>query len=223
MRFKNREEAAGLLAQKLIKYKGDGPLVLGIPRGAVPMAKIIADAVEGDLDVVLVHKLRAPGNPESLIGAMDEYGHIYWRGITHMPDLSDAYLAEKKERQVNLLRERRVRYSGVHPPADPSGRIVIIVDEGIATGASMIAALHSVRAKWPKKVVVAAAVASYQSFKRIQQWADEVVCLHVPEDFYAIGEFFEAFPPVSDEEVIATLRQSRSESNEANHINEMSI
>lgn len=221
MYFKSREEAAILLAERLFTYKGARPLVLGIPRGAVLMAKIIADAVEGELDVALVHKVKAPANPEFVVGGVDEYGHLYWRGISPTPDLSAADLAKQKERQANILRERRDRYSRIYPPVDPAGRIVVIVDDGIATGASMIAALHSVRAKWPKKVIVAAAVARNQSLERVQPWADEVVCLDRPERFCSVGAYFEEFPPVSDEKVIAILQQSRSESKKTKPTNEV--
>lgn len=210
MYFKNRQQAAELLAEKLARYKGQNPLVLGIPRGAVPMAKIIADALDGEIDVVLVHKLGAPGNPELAVGSVDESGHVYLRDHARTLGLSDADIAAEKARQMKTLRERRARYTPVHPPIDPAGRIVIVVDNGIATGASMIAALRSVRAKRPKKLIAAAAVAPYESLQEIRALADEVVCLDVPADFYAVGQFFEEFTQVSDEEVIALLQRSRS-------------
>ena len=209
MYFKNRQQAAALLAERLISYKGQNPLVLGIPRGAVPMAKIIAEALEGEMDVVLVHKLGAPDNPEFAIGSVDESGHVYWREVARTLGLTDADLAEEKERQLKILRQRRARYTPVHTPIDPAGRVVIVADDGIATGASMIAAIHSIRAKRPKKLIAATAVSPYESLQTIHKLADEVVCLDVPDDFYAVGQFFEEFKPVSDEEVIALLRQSR--------------
>lgn len=210
MYFKNRQQAAGLLAEKLARYKGQKPLVLGIPRGAVPMAKIISDALDGEIDVVLVHKLGAPGNPEFAIGSVDESGHVYLREHAHTLGLSGVEIETEKERQVKTLGERRARYTPVHPPIDPAGRIVIVVDDGIATGASMIAALRSIRAKRPKKLIAAVGVAPYESLQEIRALADEVVCLDVPPDFYAVGQFFEEFTQVSDEEVIALLQQSRS-------------
>lgn len=208
MYFKNRQQAAELLAEKLARYKGQNPLVLGIPRGAVPMAKIIADALDGEIDVVLVHKLGAPGNPELAVGSVDESGQVYLREHARALGLSD--IEAEKTRQMKTLRERRARYTPVHPPIDPAGRIVIVVDNGIATGASMIAALRSVRAQRPKKLIAAAAVAPYESLQEIRALADEVVCLDVPADFYAVGQFFEEFTQVSDEEVIALLQRSRS-------------
>lgn len=210
MYFKNRQQAAGLLAKKLARYKGQKPLVLGIPRGAAPMAKIIADALDGDIDVVLVHKLGTPGNPEFAIGSVDESGHVYLKEHARTLGLSGAEIEAEKERQVKTLRERRARYTPVHPSIDPAGRIVIVVDDGIATGASMIAALRSIRAKQPKRLIAAVGVAPYESLQEIRSLADEVVCLGVPADFYAVGRFFEEFTQVSDEEVIALLQQSRS-------------
>lgn len=212
MYFKNRQQAAGLLAEKLAQYKGQNPLVLAIPRGAVPMTQIIADALDGEMDVVLVHKLGAPGNPELAIGSVDEFGHVYLREYAGVLGLTEADIAAEKKRQLETLRQRRARYTPVHPPIDPTGRVVIIVDDGIATGASMIAALRSVRAKRPRKLIAAAAVAPYESLEEIRKLADEVVCLDVPEDFYAVGQFFEEFAQVSDEEVIALLRESRPRS-----------
>ncbi|TAK09935.1 MAG: phosphoribosyltransferase [Candidatus Manganitrophaceae bacterium] len=210
MYFKNRRQAAELLAERLIRYKGQNPLVLGIPRGAVPMTKIIADALDGEIDVVLVHKLGAPGNPELAVGSVDESGQVTLREHARALGLSEADIEAEKARQMKTLRERRARYTPVHPPIDPEGRIVIVVDDGIATGASMIAALRSIHTKKPKKLVAAVAVAPYESLQEVRALADEVVCLDVPADFYAVGQFFEEFTQVSDEEVIALLQQSRS-------------
>jgi predicted phosphoribosyltransferase len=208
MPFKNRQEAARFLAERLAHYKGQDPLVLGIPRGAVPMAKIIADALEGEMDVVLVHKLRAPGQPELAIGSVDETGQLYLG--RHAYGIDEEYIEAEKKVQLELLRRRRLLYTPVHPPVDPAGRIAIVVDNGIATGASMIAALRATRAKQPKKLTAAAAVAPYESLLQIRHLADEVVCLEVPEGFYAVGQYFEEFSQVTDEEVTAILSQGRS-------------
>lgn len=213
MIFKNRQEAAALLAERLIRYRGKKPLVLAIPRGAVPMGKIIADTLDGEMDVALVRKLRAPDQPELAIGSIDESGQVYWRKFAAEMGLAAQDISDEKERQLKTLRERRARYTPVRPPIDPAGRLVIVVDDGIATGASMAAALHAVRAKGPKKLIAAAAVAPYSSLPEIEKLADEVVCLYTPERFLAVGQFFEDFTPVSDEEVISILRvrpQSRT-------------
>ena len=208
MPFRSREHAAHLLAERLAKYRGQNPLVLAIPRGAVPMGKIIADALGGELDVVLVHKLGAPGQPELAIGAIDENGHVYLSDYVRALEISSEYLAAEKEAQLVTLRERRATYTPLHPPCDSAGRIVIVVDNGVATGATLIAGLRAVRARKPAKLIAAVAVAPRETFKKIAALADEVVCLEAPEVFYAVGEFFEDFSQVTDEEVAAILRQS---------------
>lgn len=212
MSFRNREHAAGLLAERLAAYRGQAPLVLAIPRGAAPMARIIADALEGEMDVVLVHKLRMPGQPELAIGSVDETGQIYLGEYARGFGVSDEDLAQEKRVQLDTLRTRRALYSPVHPPIDPAGRIVIVVDDGIATGSTMIAALRAVRAKKPAKLIVASGVAPRDVLEAIRDLADEVVCLEAPEVFYAVGEFFDEFPQVSDEEVIEVLKQGRAKS-----------
>ncbi|HCU23944.1 MAG TPA: phosphoribosyl transferase, partial [Deltaproteobacteria bacterium] len=132
MSFKNRHEAALRLAEVLKKYRGKNPLVLAIPRGAVPMGKIIAEALGGELDVMLVRKLRAPGQPELAVGAIDEAGDYYLHPYAQQLDLTDEYLEGEKRFQLQTLRERRRRYTPARPPIDPKGRIVILVDDGIA-------------------------------------------------------------------------------------------
>jgi predicted phosphoribosyltransferase len=208
MRFRNREHAAHLLAEKLSAYRGQHPLVLGIPRGAMPMAKIIAEALDGDLDVVLVHKLGAPGNPEFAIGSVDERGQVYLSDAVRELEISDRYIEQEKHAQLQTLHKRRAQYTPVRPPLDPAGRLVIVVDNGIATGASMIAALRAVRAQQPKKLIAAVAVAPPETVARIRAEADEVVCLSTPDYFYAVGQFFEDFSQVTDEQAIAMLRES---------------
>ena len=203
MRFKNREEAARLLAESLAAYRGQNPLVLGVPRGAVPMAQIIAEALGGDLDVVLVRKLRAEGQPELAIGAIDEAGTVLKGGYFGLG--SDEYLREEIRTQQEILRRRRELYTKAQPAIDPAGRLVVIVDDGIATGASMLAAVHAVRARRPRKIVVAIGVAPRESLAALRREADEVVCLQSPEFFYAVGQFFEDFSEVNDDMVVSAL------------------
>lgn len=210
MVFKDREQAARFLAERLSAYRGQRPLVLAIPRGAVRMAKQIAEALDGELDVVLVHKLGAPGQPELAIGSVDEGGRLYVGRHARELGVTEGYIASEKEAQLRTLRSRRAKYTPIHPPVDPQGRVVIVVDDGIATGASMMAALRSVRAKGPARLIAATAVAPPESLKAIGPLADEVVCLEVPEYFYAVGQFFESFGQVSDEEVMEILKESRS-------------
>jgi putative phosphoribosyl transferase len=206
MLFKNREHAARLLAQKLISYRGKNPLVLGIPRGAAPMAKIIAETLDGELDVVLVHKLGAPDQPELAIGAVDETGRVYLSDYVSEMGVSEDYIKDETEKQLATLSRRRAMYTPFRPPLDPSGRIVIVVDNGIATGATMIAALRATRERKPAKLIGAVAVAPPATVARLGKEADEIVCLKAPADFYAVGQFFEDFSQVTDEDVVEILR-----------------
>jgi predicted phosphoribosyltransferase len=169
------------------------------------MAKIIADALGGELDVVLVHKLRAPSQPELAIGAVDEAGNVLLSG--YGLDIDEAYLAVEKRAQLEILRKRRAQYTPSRGAIEPKDRIVIVVDDGIATGSTMTAALRSIRKSKPKKLVGAVAVASPRAARAMSREADAIVCLEVPAEFYAVGEFFEDFSQVSDEEVAAILQK----------------
>jgi len=206
MLFENREHAARLLAERLSAYyKNKNPLVLAIPRGAIGMAEIIADVLGGELDVVLVHKLGAPGQPELAIGAIDETGKVFLSG--YGLDIDSAYLEAEKQAQLEVLRKRRARYTPSRGPIDPHDRIVIVVDDGSATGSTMTAALRAIRRSEPKKLVGAVAVASPGAARAIAREADALVYLNVPADFYAVGGFFMDFSQVSDEEVTAILQK----------------
>ena len=205
MLFLDRKDAATKLAEQLSRYRGQHPLVLAIPRGAVPMAKIIADALDGEVDVVLVRKLRAPANPEFAIGAVDETGWIYLAEYAERVAGGQQYIESETATQLEVMRQRRAIYTPVRPPLDPTGRIVIVVDDGLATGSTMIAALHALRAKHPQKLICAVPVAPPDTLAKVTPYADKVVCLTAPEQFYAVGQFYQSFPQVSDEEVIALL------------------
>jgi putative phosphoribosyl transferase len=208
MAFQDRREAGQMLARRLDKYRGHHPLVLGIPRGAVPMGQIVAEALDGELDVVLVRKLRAPQNPELAIGSIDETGTVYLDPDTR--DLWDElYLEEEKKVQLETIQRRRQMYQPMGSPIDAAGRVVIVLDDGIATGSTMIAALRAVRSRHPAKLVAATGVASLETLGLIRREADEVVCLETPARLYAIGYHFRDFSQVSDEDVVAILRYAR--------------
>jgi putative phosphoribosyl transferase len=209
MLFESRTHAGRLLAQRLIDYKGSNPLVLGIPRGAVPMAKLIADFLGGELDVVLAHKLGAPAQPELAVGAIDETGNFFLSG--YGLDIDDGYLEVEKRAQFELLQKRRAHYTPLRQQIDPRDRVVIIVDDGIATGSTITAALRAVRARKPRRLLAAAAVASSEAMRAMSDEADAVVCLNVPADFVAVGQFFRDFSQVSDQEVINILRATESQ------------
>jgi predicted phosphoribosyltransferase len=203
--FRTREDAGRKLAAKLIAYKGQNPLILAIPRGSVSMASVIANALGGELDVVLVHKLGHPANEEFAVGAVDEDGQIYVDELVDTRDVTHEYLEMEADIQLRRLKRRREMYTPVRSQIDPKGRVVIIVDDGIATGWTLKAAIRATKQKGPKKLIIAAGVGSPDSVAEIAKTVDEMVCLHAPRDFQAVGQFYDDFAQVSDEEVVEIL------------------
>ena len=214
--FQDRLDAAYQLSQALQAYRGKNPLVLAIPRGAMPMGALVAQALQGQLDVVLVRKLRAPNQPEVAIGAVDETGLAYLSPHATALGLEPAYVKDEIKQQMNTLKARRRQYSLIRPPIQVQGRVVIVVDDGLATGATMMSALKALRQHHPARLVCAIPVASPAALNKVRPLADETVCLLAPEDFMAVGQFYHQFPQVSDAQVLAILQTVTNESRTAN-------
>jgi putative phosphoribosyl transferase len=209
--FRNREEAAHQLAEKLQERKLRRPLVLAIPRGGVVTGAILAQKLGAELDVVLSRKLHAPGQPELALGAVSEDGSIYLNHYAReYPDLTDDYLNEERRQQIAEIERRKKIFRDVRPPAPMQGRSVIVTDDGIATGSTMIAALQTAKLQNPHELIVAVPVVSPERVPEIRHWCDDLVYLQAPEEFWAIGQFYEDFGQIPDDEVVALLRQANA-------------
>ncbi|MFN0314360.1 MAG: phosphoribosyltransferase [Burkholderiales bacterium] len=217
MLFADRIDAAQRLAKALGSYHGHNVLVLAIPRGAVPMGQVLAQALEGEMNVVLVKKLRAPENEELGIGAVDEHGWVYVAPWARRVDVQPEDIEREKAYQLGALEARRRSYTPARLPPVIEARIVIVVDDGIATGSTMVAALHAVRAQHPKKLICAVPVASTEALTRVSEFADETVCLHSSEDFGSVGQYYRSFGQVSDETVIQILEEAKSAARPVEH------
>lgn len=208
--FEDREDAAVKLLNRLRDIKGEKPLVLGVPRGAIPMAKIIADGLEGELDMVLVKKIGHPLQPEFAIGAVTEDGQIILGIGALKHGFSEKDIEEKAVQEAAKLQRKRRMFTG-RPPLDPDGRTVIIVDDGIATGATMSAAVQSMKSKGAKRIIVAAPVASMQAVHLLEAEGAEVRTLGVPEYFGAVSYYYRHFAQVSEAEVGSFFSIRRTE------------
>jgi putative phosphoribosyl transferase len=208
MLYQDRREAGVLLAARLLKFKDEHPVVLALPRGGVPVAFEIAGALAAPLDLVLVRKIGAPHNQELAVGAIAEGEHseiVEDSRLVRELAVSPEYLEEAKAAARAEIARRRKVYFGDRQPVDIAGRTAIVVDDGIATGATMRAALHATRQRKPARVVLAIPVAAPDSLRRLRREADEIVCLDAPADFMAVGQFYRHFPQLRDAEVTALL------------------
>jgi predicted phosphoribosyltransferase len=207
-RFRDREDAARHLATLLKGRDLRDPVVLAIPRGGVVTGAILARELGADLDVVLSRKLRAPMQPELAVGAVGEDGHVVFNpAIRDYMNVPDEYLEDEKRHQLAEIARRKKLVRGVRPAVPLAGRSVIVADDGIATGSTMIAALQTARAQHPHELIAAAPVGSPDRIAEIRRWCDEVVCLLTPGDFWAIGQFYDYFYPVEDDEMLQILRE----------------
>ena len=207
MLFRDRVDAGRQLAQRLTPYAGrDDVLVLALPRGGVPVAAEIATALDAPFDVFLVRKLGVPGQPELAMGAIAEGGTTVLNDeLIDSLGISAEMVERVRLRELQELERRRGRYRGVRPSPEVRGRTVILVDDGLATGASMEAAVGALRAMGPARIVVAVPVGARESCARMAALADEVVCAQMPERFAAVGQLYADFSETSDEEVSALL------------------
>lgn len=202
--FANRTEAGQLLAQLLTKYSGTNSIVLAIPRGGVPVGYEVARALHLPLDIALAKKIGHPGNSEYAIGAVSPDSVV----INEELDIPESYIKAEAERLQSALRQRQQLFRGNRPPIDLKNKNVIIVDDGIATGYTLLATIQMLRKQQPAKIIVAVPVAPLGGYSRIEQEADEFICLDTPDYFPGVGAFYKDFEQVEDETVIGLLNKS---------------
>jgi len=203
-----RIEAGLSLARELEELRGQKAVVLGIPRGGIVVAQPIAIALEADLDIVLSHKLGAPRNPELAIGAVCEDGKLFVdESIAPCVGADDSYIEREKAHQLLQIAHRVRQYRAVLPKLALAGRIVVVTDDGVATGATMQAALWAVRHEKPQKIIAALPVGPEDTLTRLSEDADETICLQAPPFFSAISQFYWQFTQVEDEELLEILEQ----------------
>jgi predicted phosphoribosyltransferase/predicted GNAT family N-acyltransferase len=206
--FRDRYDAGLRLAALLERFRDERPVVVGIPRGGVPVAAEVARALGAPLDVAVVRKIGAPQNPEYAIGALAEGGvHVLSEHVVRAIGVSDAGLGALLERVQDELEQRTRRYRGAREPAEISGRTVILVDDGLATGRSARAAVRSLRKRGAARVVLAVPVAAPAAAHLLEEEADEVVCVETPRELWAVGQWYEDFAATPDEEVAALLAE----------------
>ncbi|MEU2437917.1 phosphoribosyltransferase family protein [Streptomyces rubradiris] len=209
MRFANRPEAGRLLGERLEYLRGQDVVVLGLPRGGVPVAAAVAEALDAPLDVLLVRKLGVPYQPELGMGAIGEDGaRVINREVLRATGVGPDDLAAVEERERRVLAERGARYRGATFPSPVAGRTAVVVDDGVATGSTARVACRVARARGAARIVLAVPVAPRDFARRLGEDADDLVCLDTPWDFAAVGQFYTDFTQVEDEEVTACLRRA---------------
>ncbi len=207
-RFRDRREAGRLLGQELSQLRGQKAVVLGIPRGGVLVARELARALEAELDIILSRKLPAPGNPELALGSVAEDGKLFLNEtVAREAGIDSTYIRQEKARQLVEIARRVDLFRRVRPRAPLQGRLAIVTDDGVATGATLQAALWAVRQENPAKLIAAIPVGSEETVTRLAGDVDEMVCLRAPPFFAAVGQFYMRFEPVEDEEVLEVLRE----------------
>ena len=211
IRFKNRMHAGQLLAERLADYAGRGDVVvLALPRGGVPVGYAVALALAAPLDILLVHKLGMPGHEEYAIGAVASGGYCMLQdNLPQHLKLPQQALDAIVRREVRELRRREQRYRANFPAIDLAGRQAILVDDGVATGSTILTAIHVLREARPARIIAAVPVAPPESCLSLRAAADESICLLTPESFRAVGQYFENFAQISDDEVTALLAQAQ--------------
>lgn len=208
--FRDRSEAGARLGERLATYRGRRALVLGIPRGGVPVAAAVARALEADLDVLVARKLGSPISAELAIGAVTADGGRYLNeGMLRDLGIAGDYVESATTRARAEAARRESRYRGGARPLEIAGRVVILVDDGLATGATMIAAARSVRTHKPERLIIAVPVGSAGACAQLMREAEEVVRLASPEPFWAVGVYYRDFSQTEDDEVERLLREAR--------------
>ena len=208
--FRDRQDAGEQLAAELARYRGQNLVVLAIPRGGIPVGAVVATALDADLDVIVARKLGAPMQPELAIGAVTAEGQRYLNeAIVRELGIPDAYLAAITQRESREARRREEVFRGALRPSPVEGRTAIVVDDGLATGATMRAALRSVRARRPTRLIMAVPVGPPATCRDLSREADEIVCLFQPDPFWAVGLHYEHFGQASDAEIQQILRDAR--------------
>jgi len=208
MPFKNRMDAGRKLAQALLSYKDQHPVLLALPRGGVPVAAEVAAALRAPLDLIIVRKIGVPTQPELAMGAVvNGSAPIVVRNydVIQLAGVDESEFKVICDRELAEIKRRRERYLGNHEPIDVTGRVAIVIDDGVATGATTRAALRATRLRNPSRLVLAVPVAPTDSLAAMRDEADDVVCLEDHELFGAIGFYYSDFHQISDEEVIDTL------------------